>query len=102
MSDALTDINRENYLDESWEKITKLESILFNEPSKETAEKLIERYEDHKKLRKGYFGSPNVNYANEAIDNIQSYLDGEKKYEELKKFLEVKYPQEDKGSWEYR
>ena len=91
MSDAYTDIYRDELIEKSWQNIFGIEKEFFEKHSKDLGDKLLKEYEAHTKLRRGYFSSPNGEYANRAISILDKYLKGDSKYEEVESFLQEKY-----------
>ncbi len=63
MSDALTDIYRDQKRAEILREIEKKEREFYDSPSKELAEKLIELWKRYSDVRGGYFASSNLDMA---------------------------------------
>ncbi len=63
MSDALTDIYRDQKRAEILREIEKKEREFYDSPSKELAEKLIGLWKRYSDVRRGYFASSNLDMA---------------------------------------
>jgi hypothetical protein len=74
MSDALTDIRRDDQRGRVLKKIDNAENEFLENPSKDKAENLIRLWDEYLSIKRGYWGSPNKSIAYEQIGLLKRYL----------------------------
>ncbi|MCR4327586.1 MAG: hypothetical protein NUV46_03330 [Nanoarchaeota archaeon] len=87
MSDALSDLNQDQKISETFDKISVLEENFLKKPSKNKAKEIIKIYVEYLSMRGGYNHSPDKSYAQEKISLYGEWLSRETPLEELKKYL---------------
>lgn len=75
MSDALTDISRDQQRFDTLSKIKKAESVFSENPTPEKAEELINLWKEYLRIPRGYSSSSNETLAYERIALYNSYIE---------------------------
>ncbi len=75
MSDALTDIYRDQKRAEILREIEKKEREFYKSPSRELAKELIALWERYANSGRGYWGSPNIRLAHAKMGFYKHFID---------------------------
>lgn len=75
MSDAMTDITRDEKLKQRDIKISSLEGKFLKEPSPELAKEIINELNEIVNMPRGYWKSVNVQKIKDNIKNYREYLE---------------------------